>query len=65
MYCLVKIAVIQPYITKRISSLPSVAGTSLRAHFAVLKSCTHKLVLYVGVRHKFEVNRILKYKKEM
>jgi len=33
---------------KRISSLPSVAGTSLRAHFASLKSCTHKLALYAG-----------------
>ena len=33
---------------KRISSLPSVAGTSLRAHFATLKSCTHKLALYAG-----------------
>jgi hypothetical protein len=32
----------------RISSLPSVAGTSLRAHFASLKSCTHKLALYAG-----------------
>jgi len=32
----------------RISSLPSVAGTSLRAHFALLKSCTHKLALYAG-----------------
>jgi hypothetical protein len=31
---------------KRISSLPSVAGTNLRAHFALLKSCTHKLALY-------------------
>jgi hypothetical protein len=30
----------------RISSLPSVAGTTLRAHFASLKSCTHKLALY-------------------
>ena len=33
---------------KRISSLPSVAGTTLRAHFATLKSCTHKLALYAG-----------------
>ena len=33
---------------KRISSLPSVAGTSLRAHFASLKSCTHKLALCAG-----------------
>ena len=32
----------------RISSLPSVAGTTLRAHFALLKSCTHKLALYAG-----------------
>ena len=32
----------------RISSLPSVAGTTLRAHFATLKSCTHKLALYAG-----------------
>ncbi len=32
----------------RISSLPSVAGATLRAHFASLKSCTHKLVLYAG-----------------
>ena len=32
----------------RISSLPSVAGTTLRAHFASLKSCTHKLALYAG-----------------
>jgi hypothetical protein len=33
---------------KRISLLPSVAGTTLRAHFALLKSCTHKLALYAG-----------------
>ena len=33
---------------KRISSLPSVAGTTLRAHFALLKSCTHKLAHYAG-----------------
>jgi hypothetical protein len=33
---------------KRISSLPSVAGTSLPAHFALLKSCNHKLALYAG-----------------
>ncbi len=36
------------FANKRISSLPSVAGTSLRAHFASLKSCTHKLALYAG-----------------
>jgi len=32
----------------RISSLPSVAGTTLRAHFTSFKSCTHKLALYAG-----------------
>ena len=32
----------------RISSLPSVAGTNLRAHFALLKSYTRKLALYAG-----------------
>jgi hypothetical protein len=42
---------------KRISSLPSVAGTILRAHFASLKSCTHKLALYAGcyVRVEFKL----------
>jgi hypothetical protein len=38
----------------RISSLPSVAGTTLRAHFALLKSCTHKLALYAGCYMYFE-----------
>jgi hypothetical protein len=33
---------------KRINSLPSVAGTTLRAHFASLKSCTHKRALFAG-----------------
>ncbi len=31
-----------------ISSLPSVARTNLRAYFALLKSYTHKLALYMG-----------------
>jgi hypothetical protein len=31
---------------KRINSLPLVAGTTLRAHFALLKSCAHKLARY-------------------
>ena len=31
---------------KRINSLPLVAGTTLRAHFASLKSCTRKLARY-------------------
>jgi hypothetical protein len=35
-----------PY--KRISSLPSVTGTTFWANFAMLKSCTHKFTLYAG-----------------
>jgi hypothetical protein len=33
---------------KRISSHPSIAGTTLRAHFASLKMCAHKVSGYVG-----------------
>jgi hypothetical protein len=33
---------------KRIGSLPSIAGTTLRAHFASLKMCAHKVSGYVG-----------------
>ena len=32
----------------RINTLPSVAGKTLRTHFASLKSCTHKLAIYAG-----------------
>jgi hypothetical protein len=31
-----------------INSLAALAGEIVRAHFAVLKSCTHKLALYAG-----------------
>jgi hypothetical protein len=33
---------------KRINSLAALAGKITRAHFATLKSCTHKLALYAG-----------------